>query len=64
MDTVVLPPAWCQRLFTLGFGGGMPIGALIASAKVADVFKPGDHASTFWGNPLVTSAAGCFNGID
>ncbi len=46
-------------LFTLakGLGGGMPIGALIASAKVADVFKPGDHASTFGGNPLVTSAA-------
>lgn len=39
-----------------GLGGGVPIGAMACTAK-ADVFVPGDHASTFGGNPLVTSAA-------
>ncbi|WP_153726671.1 acetylornithine transaminase [Heliorestis convoluta] len=38
-------------------GGGTPIGALLASDEVADAFSPGDHASTFGGNPLVTAAA-------
>lgn len=39
-----------------GLGGGVPIGAIACSAK-ADVLVPGDHASTFGGNPLVTAAA-------
>jgi acetylornithine/N-succinyldiaminopimelate aminotransferase len=39
-------------------GGGVPIGAMLAKDSVAAVFKPGDHASTFGGNPLAT-AAGC-----
>jgi acetylornithine/N-succinyldiaminopimelate aminotransferase len=39
-------------------GGGVPIGAMLATDKVADAFQPGDHASTFGGNPLAT-AAGC-----
>ncbi len=39
-------------------GGGVPIGALLATDKAADAFKPGDHAATFGGNPLAT-AAGC-----
>ena len=39
-------------------GNGVPIGALLASSKVADTFQPGDHASTFGGNHLVT-AVGC-----
>lgn len=39
-----------------GLGGGVPIGAMACTAK-ADVFVPGDHASTFGGNPLVTAAA-------
>ncbi|WP_407313809.1 acetylornithine transaminase [Desulfosporosinus sp. SB140] len=39
-------------------GGGVPIGAMLATDKVAGVFQPGDHASTFGGNPLAT-AAGC-----
>jgi acetylornithine aminotransferase/acetylornithine/N-succinyldiaminopimelate aminotransferase len=38
-------------------GGGIPIGAMLAGPKVADVFQPGDHASTFGGNPLVSAAA-------
>jgi len=39
-------------------GGGVPIGAMLATDKVANAFKPGDHASTFGGNPLAT-ASGC-----
>jgi predicted acetylornithine/succinylornithine family transaminase len=36
---------------------GVPIGACWAKADVAGVFQPGDHASTFGGQPLATSAA-------
>lgn len=39
-------------------GGGVPIGAMLATDKVAAAFQPGDHASTFGGNPLAT-AVGC-----
>ncbi len=38
-------------------GGGLPIGAMVASEKVADSFAPGDHASTFGGNPVCCAAA-------
>ena len=38
-------------------GNGMPIGALWASQKVASVFKPGDHGSTYSGTALATAAA-------
>ena len=38
-------------------GGGMPIGAIIAKDFVASVFKPGDHGTTFGGNPVVCAAA-------
>jgi len=38
-------------------GGGVPIGALITGARLADVFEPGDHGSTFAGGPLVATAA-------
>ncbi len=37
--------------------GGVPIGALLIKKQVAEIFKPGDHASTFGGNPLATAAA-------
>jgi acetylornithine/N-succinyldiaminopimelate aminotransferase len=40
-----------------GLGGGLPIGALITTPEHADVFAPGDHGSTFAGNPLVSAAA-------
>ncbi len=36
--------------------GGVPIGALLIKKKIAESFKPGDHASTFGGNPLATAA--------
>ncbi|HZK54761.1 MAG TPA: acetylornithine transaminase [Desulfosporosinus sp.] len=39
-------------------GGGVPIGAMLATDEVASAFQPGDHASTFGGNPLAT-ASGC-----
>lgn len=38
-------------------GNGMPIGACWARAEVADVFEPGDHATTFGGQPLAARAA-------
>lgn len=45
-------------------GGGLPIGALVAKKQIADTFKPGMHASTFGGSPLVTKAAlGTFKAI-
>jgi hypothetical protein len=37
--------------------GGLPIGALLVTDRVAEVMKPGDHGSTFAGNPLVCHAA-------
>ena len=40
-----------------GLGGGLPIGAMLARSGVAEVFKPGDHASTFGGNPVACRAA-------
>jgi predicted acetylornithine/succinylornithine family transaminase len=40
-----------------GLGGGLPIGALITSPAYGDVLAPGDHGSTFAGNPLVAAAA-------
>ena len=38
-------------------GGGFPIGAMLAREDVAGAFQPGDHASTFGGNPLACAAA-------
>jgi len=49
----VKPDAVCMAK---GIAGGIPCGALIAVQKLADSFAPGDHASTFGGNPLATSA--------
>ena len=40
-----------------GLGGGLPLGATIALGKAADLFQPGDHGSTFGGNPIATAAA-------
>lgn len=38
-------------------GGGLPMGALLVTNQVSHGFKPGDHASTFGGNPIVSAAA-------
>ena len=40
-----------------GLAGGVPIGAFLATDKVASAFHPGDHGSTFGGNPLACAAA-------
>jgi len=40
-----------------GLGGGMPIGALLANAEFSDTLKPGDHGTTFGGNPVCCAAA-------
>ena len=40
-----------------GLGNGVPIGACLARGAAAEVFKPGNHGSTFGGNPLAASAA-------
>jgi len=41
-----------------GLGNGVPIGACIAQGKAAELFQPGNHGSTFGGNPLTCAAAG------
>jgi predicted acetylornithine/succinylornithine family transaminase len=40
-----------------GLGGGFPIGALITGERLAGVLEPGDHGTTFGGNPLACAAA-------
>jgi len=40
-----------------GMGGGLPIGALLAYGRAAELFQPGQHGTTFGGNPLMTAAA-------
>jgi len=40
-----------------GLGGGVPIGACLATDEAAAAFSPGAHASTFGGNPLACAAA-------
>lgn len=39
-----------------GLGGGLPLGAMIAIGKATNLFHPGDHGSTFGGNPVTTAA--------
>jgi len=41
-----------------GLAGGVPIGAFIVTDEVAQAFGPGDHGTTFGGNPLACAAAG------
>ena len=40
-----------------GLGNGVPIGACLAHGKAAELFQPGNHGSTFGGNPLTCAAA-------
>ena len=40
-----------------GLGGGIPVGACVAKQEIADVFRPGDHGSTFGGSCLAVAAA-------
>lgn len=49
----VLPDIMC---LAKSLANGLPIGAFLARAEVADVFRPGDHGSTFGGGPVVCAA--------
>ncbi len=40
-----------------GLGNGLPIGALLVGERVGDAIGPGDHGSTFGGNPVAAAAA-------
>jgi acetylornithine aminotransferase len=40
-----------------GLGNGMPVGACLARGEAAELFKPGNHGSTFGGNPLAMRVA-------
>lgn len=40
-----------------GLGGGLPIGAVLCNEKLSEVFAPGDHGSTYGGNPVVCAGA-------
>lgn len=40
-----------------GLGGGLPIGACLLGERVADTLKPGDHGSTYGGNPVCCAGA-------
>jgi acetylornithine/N-succinyldiaminopimelate aminotransferase len=53
-QTEVVPDALTSAK---ALGGGLPIGALVTGAKLADTFQPGDHASTFAGGPVACAAA-------
>lgn len=46
-----------------GLGGGVPVGALLARREVARHLVPGDHASTFGGNPLASRAVSAVLGV-
>ncbi|MET9400989.1 acetylornithine transaminase [Kitasatospora sp. NPDC002965] len=40
-----------------GLGGGLPVGAVLAFGEAADLLTPGQHGTTFGGNPVVAAAA-------
>lgn len=43
--------------FAKGIGGGLPLGGVLFNQKTADIFQPGDHGTTFGGNPVVCAGA-------
>ena len=53
-QTDVVPDAMTSAK---ALGGGLPIGALITGPRLADVFQPGDHGSTFAGGPMIAASA-------
>ena len=40
-----------------GLGGGLPMGAMLVTGEAKELFEPGQHGSTFGGNPIVAKAA-------
>ncbi len=55
----VLPPGAQPDAITLakGIGGGFPIGALVTFGATSELFQPGQHGTTFGGNPLATATS-------
>jgi acetylornithine/succinyldiaminopimelate/putrescine aminotransferase len=53
-QTPVVPDALTSAK---ALGGGLPVGALVTGPRLANVFEPGDHGSTFAGGPVTASAA-------
>lgn len=45
-----------------GIGGGLPLGCVMFGEKTENTFVPGDHATTFGGNPVATAGAACILG--
>ncbi len=45
------------RTLAKALGGGLPLGAVVAAPHLADTFQPGDHGSTFGGNPVACAAS-------
>ena len=43
--------------FAKGIGGGLPLGGTLFGEKTCDVLQPGDHGTTYGGNPVATAAA-------
>ena len=54
-----LAPGVVPDVVTLakGLGGGIPVGAVVASGPAADLLGPGQHGTTFGGNPVACAAA-------
>jgi acetylornithine aminotransferase len=59
LSSSVIEPGVAGDVVTLakGLGGGLPIGAVVASGRAAEAFQKGDHGTTFGGNPVVCAAA-------
>lgn len=59
LTSSVVAPGVQADVVTLakGLGGGLPLGAVLASGRAADAFVKGDHGTTFGGNPVVCAAA-------
>ncbi|MBO3724355.1 acetylornithine transaminase [Actinomyces bowdenii] len=55
----LLAPGVVPDVVTLakGLGGGIPIGALVARGRAAELLGPGQHGTTFGGNPVASAAA-------
>ncbi len=54
--TLLQQPAPDVRTLAKALGGGLPLGAVVAGPHLSQVFEPGDHGSTFGGNPVACAA--------
>ncbi len=54
-----------MMILAKSLGGGLPIGVMVVKKELGDTFKPGMHASTFGGSPVICKAAlGVFHAIE